>query len=87
MPLFSPPGGATQDPRRRAQIRGQRLDMLLGILGTFSFLATIQLVVLELRGQPAVGPAILLAVLLLATWLTWRARRNNASRSTTAGSR
>ena len=84
MPLFSPPG-ATQDPRRRAQIRGQRLDVLLGILGTFTVLATVQLVVLELRGQPAVGPALLLAVLVGATWLTWRARRNNASRSNNAG--
>lgn len=71
MGLFNP-GGGTGGPRARAQ----RLDMLLGILGFFTAMAAIQTIVLELRGDSAVGSALLLLVLVVGTWLTWRARRN-----------
>lgn len=71
MGLFNP-GSGTGGPRARAQ----RLDMLLGIVGFFAFMAVIQTVVLEVRGQPAVGSALLLAVLLAVLWFIWRARRN-----------
>ena len=74
MGLFNP-GSGTGGQRARAQ----RLDMLLGILGFFAFMATIQTVVLEVRGRPAVGSALLLAILLLLLWVTWRARRNTGS--------
>ena len=70
MGLFNP-GSGTGDVRSRAQ----RLDMLLGICGFFAFMATVQLVVLEVRGEPAVGAAQLLAALRAVTWLVWRARR------------
>jgi divalent metal cation (Fe/Co/Zn/Cd) transporter len=50
--------------------------MLLGILGFFVFMATIQTVVLEVRGEPAGFAAAILAVLVLLTWWVWRARRN-----------
>ena len=71
MGLFNP-GSGTGGQRAKAQ----RLDMLLGILGFFTLMATIQTVVLEVQGKPAGGAAALLAVLLLLCWLTWRARRN-----------
>jgi hypothetical protein len=71
MPLFNP-GSGTGGPRARAQ----RLDMLLGILGFFAFMALVQTVVLEVRGDPAGFSAAVLAVLVLAVWLVWRARRN-----------
>ena len=66
------PGGGTGGARARAQ----RLDMLLGIIGFFAFMAVVQTVVLEVRGEPAGTAAVLLAVLLAALWFVWRLRRN-----------
>ena len=74
MGLFNP-GSGTGDTRAKAQ----RLDTLLGILGFFTFMAAVQTVVLEVRGEAAGGSAALLAVLLLACWLVWRARRNTGA--------
>ena len=71
MGLFNP-GSGTGDARSKAQ----RLDMLLGIVGFFTFMAVVQLVLLEVRGEPAVGAALLLAVLVVIFWITLRARRN-----------
>jgi predicted branched-subunit amino acid permease len=44
-------------PRARAQ----RLEMAIGILGFFTVVAFIVTVVAELRGQPALRPALVLA--------------------------
>ena len=71
MGLFNP-GSGTGGQKARAQ----RLDMLLGIVGFFAFMAVVQTVLLEVRGEPAGFSAALLAVLLLILWLVWRARRN-----------
>lgn len=71
MGLFNP-GSGTGGARARAQ----RLDMVLGILGFFAFMAVVQTVVLEVRGEPAGFSAALLAVLLGLLYLVWRARRN-----------
>lgn len=71
MPLFNP-GTGTGGPRAKAQ----RLELLLGILGFFAFMALVQTVVLEVRGDPAGFSAAVLAVLVAAVWLVWRARRN-----------
>ena len=49
MGLFNPGGGTGSHPRARAQ----RLEMLIGILGFFAFMALVQAVVLEVRGEPA----------------------------------
>ena len=51
MALFNP-GSGTGGPRARAQ----RLEMLLGILGFFTFMALVQTVVFEVRGDPAGSP-------------------------------
>jgi hypothetical protein len=50
--------------------------MVLGILGFFAFMAVVQTVVLEVRGEPAGFSAALLAVLLGLLYLVWRARKN-----------
>ena len=70
MGIFNPGSGTGGQ-----QARAQRLDMLLGILGFFAFMAVVQTVLLEVRGEPAVASALLLAVLLAALWFVWRLRR------------
>ena len=71
MGLFNP-GSGTGGQRAKAQ----RLDVLLGIIGFFAFMAVIQTVVLEVRGEPAELSAVLLAVLLGILYAVWRARKN-----------
>ncbi|MGN6634699.1 MAG: hypothetical protein ACTHJ6_04440 [Oryzihumus sp.] len=71
MGIFNPGGGTGSHPRARAE----RLELLMGLLGFFTVMAFIQTVVLELRGQNAVGAALLLAGLVAALYLAWRARR------------
>ena len=71
MGIFNPGGGTGSHPRARAE----RLELLMGLLGFFTIMAFIQTVVLELRGQNAVGAALLLAGLVAALYLAWRARR------------
>ncbi len=71
MGLFNP-GSGTGGPRAKAQ----RLDTLLGIIGVFTFMAVVQTVVLEVRGEPAGTSALLLAVLLGVLYMVWRARKN-----------
>ena len=71
MGLFNP-GSGTGGQRAKAQ----RLDMLLGIIGFFAFMAVVQTVVLEVRGEPAGTSAALLAVLLGIFYIVWRARKN-----------
>jgi hypothetical protein len=69
--LFNP-GSGTGDVRSRAQ----RLDMVIGIVGFFTVMAFIQTVVHEVRGDNAVGSALLLAVLVALLWYTIRVRRS-----------
>ncbi|GAA1234794.1 hypothetical protein [Oryzihumus leptocrescens] len=71
MGIFNPGGGTGSHPRARAE----RLELLMGLLGFFTLMAFIQTLVLELRGQNAVGAALLLAGLVAALYLAWRARR------------
>jgi hypothetical protein len=71
MGIFNPGGGTGSHPRARAE----RLELLMGLLGFFTLMAFIQTIVLELRGQNAVGAALLLAGLVAALYLAWRARR------------
>jgi hypothetical protein len=54
------------------------MEMLMGIVGFFALMALIQTVVLEVRGDNALGSALLLAVLLLALW--WVVRRWRSTR-------
>jgi len=58
-------------PRAKAQ----RLEMLIGILGFFTVVAFVVAVVAELRGQPALRPALALLAFVVATYFAVRARR------------
>ncbi len=58
-------------PRAKAQ----RLEMLIGILGFFTFMAFVSAVVAEVRGRPALFPALVLLGFVILTYLAIRARR------------
>ncbi|MDQ6933687.1 MAG: hypothetical protein M3130_00035 [Actinomycetota bacterium] len=70
MGLFNP-GTGTGGARAGAQ----RLEMLIGLVGFFALMALVQTVVLEVRGDNAVGSAALLAGLLGLLWYLVRRRR------------
>ncbi|HEY6935250.1 MAG TPA: hypothetical protein VI452_17770 [Marmoricola sp.] len=72
MGIFNPGTGTGSHPRATAQ----RLEMVIGILGFFTLMALIQTVVREVRGEDAVGPAILLAVLVGVTGYAIHRRRS-----------
>jgi len=54
----------------------QRIEVLIGILGFFTMAALIVTVVAEVRGQPALRPALVLLgfVLALGGAIWWRRR-------------
>jgi Flp pilus assembly protein TadB len=54
--------------RRRRTV----LEALLGFLAFFTVLSLVQAVWNVLQDDPDVWPSLLLAVLLLATWVVWR---------------
>lgn len=59
------------------QAQRQRLEMLIGILGFFTFAAFVTAVVAEVRGETAVKEALVLLFFTLALgWAihAWRAR-------------
>jgi hypothetical protein len=60
-------------PRAKAQ----RLEMVIGVLGFFTAVAFIQTVVLEVRGEPALGSAMLLLGFVVLLGLAIRGRRRS----------
>ncbi|WP_420099683.1 hypothetical protein [Corynebacterium sp.] len=54
--------------RRRRTV----LEAVLGFLSFFTVLALVQAVWNVLQDDPAVWPSLLLAGLLLTTWMVWR---------------
>lgn len=70
MGIFNPGTGTGGHPRATAQ----RLEVGIGIVGVFTLMALIQTVVLELRGDDAVGSALVLAALLALLWFLVRKR-------------
>lgn len=70
MGIFNPGTGTGSHPRATAQ----RLEVGIGIVGVFTLMALIQTVVLELRGDDAVGSALVLAALLALLWFLVRKR-------------
>ena len=63
----------TMHPRARAQ----RLEMAIGLLGFFTAVAFVNAVVAEVRGEPALRPALILLVFVLLTGLLIRIRRRS----------
>ena len=72
MGIFNPGTGTGSHPRATAQ----RLEMVIGILGFFTLMALIQTIVREVRGEGAVGAALLLAVLVALTGYAIHRRRS-----------
>lgn len=72
MGIFNPGSGTGSHPRATAQ----RLEMVIGILGFFTLMALVQTVVKEVRGEGAVGAAMLLAVLVALTGYAIHRRRS-----------
>jgi uncharacterized protein (TIGR03382 family) len=70
MGLFNPGTGTGGD-----RAKAQRLEMVIGILGFFAFMALVQAVVLEIRGDDAVGAAVTLAAILALLYYAVRRRR------------
>lgn len=68
-------GASDPGDQSRARRRELQLEALLGFLGFFTVLAVIQAVINVLRPEPAVWPALLALVLVLATVAVWRAWR------------
>ena len=58
-------------PRARAQ----RLEMVIGVLGFFTAVSFVITVVAELRGEPALRPALVLLFFAVLLGLAIRARR------------
>lgn len=52
--------------------RSLQLEALLGFLGFFAFVAVVQAVINVFRPEPAVWPALLALVLVIATVSVWR---------------
>jgi hypothetical protein len=72
MALFTRrPRGTKSHPRARAQ----RLDVLIGILGFFVFMAFVQTVIFELQNKSAGFSAAVLLALVVALWFAIKARR------------
>ncbi len=59
----------------RKEARKQHLEMVLGLLGFFTFMAFVVTVVAELQGKPALTEALVLVVFLAATYVAYRAWR------------
>ena len=77
---------------RAAERRRENLDMLLGVLGFFTALVFVATVIAEVRGEPALAPAVALAVMVSLVLVTLRIRRSiaaprgaDAAGSTTTG--
>ena len=77
MPGRDPAAGPTRwqhrVPAHEGQARRQRLEMVLGILGFFTFVALVVTVVAEVRGDPALVEVLVLVFFLGLTYYAYRA--------------
>lgn len=68
------PDWSHADPRKVRS--GEDFDIIIGFLGFWAMLLVVVTVVLEVSGQPALLPAMILLVLVLAIWGMLRLRRS-----------
>ena len=68
------PNSSTADPRRVRS--GEDFDIVIGFLGFWALLLVVVTVVLEVTGRPALLPAMILLVVVLAIWGMVRLRRS-----------
>jgi hypothetical protein len=72
---------AQQKPKKKKtpmnpRAKAQRLEVLIGILGFFTAISFVSAAVQELRGEPALVEALVLAFFVVCLWLAIRARRD-----------
>ena len=72
-PAAGGPGGSTGSRSPGPSARRQRLEMVLGLLGFFTFIALVVTVVAEVRGDPALVEVIVLVFFLSLTYYAYRA--------------
>jgi hypothetical protein len=61
---------------RAAERRRENLDIVLGVLGFFTVLLFLSTAIAEIRGEPALGRALALAVMVSLVLVTLRIRRS-----------
>lgn len=64
-----------EHPDRKLMRSAEDFDMLFGFLGFWALVLLVVTVAAEVTGQPALGWALLLLLLLLAMWGVFRIRR------------
>lgn len=67
------PDSSNTDPRRVRS--GEDFDIIIGFLGFWALILFVVTVVLEVTGQPALLPAMILLVVVLAIWGMLRLRK------------
>jgi hypothetical protein len=60
---------------------GEDFDILIGFLGFWALILFVVTLFLEVTGRPALLPALILLVLVLAIWGIWRLRRRLPART------
>jgi H+/Cl- antiporter ClcA len=68
------PGSSDPDPRRVRS--GEDFDIVIGFLGFWALFLFVVTVVLEVTGKPALLPAMILLVVVLAIWGMIRLRKS-----------
>ena len=59
----------------RKEARKQHLEMVLGMLGFFTFVSFVVAAIAEVQGKPALTEALMLAAFLAATYVVYRVWR------------
>lgn len=67
------PDSSNTDPRKVRS--GEDFDIIIGFLGFWALILFVVTVVLEVTGQPALVPAMILLVVVLAIWGMLRLRK------------
>jgi H+/Cl- antiporter ClcA len=68
------PNSSPADPRKVRS--GEDFDIIIGFLGFWALFLVVVTVVLEVTGKPALLPAMILLVVVLAIWGMLRLRRS-----------
>ncbi|WP_051442038.1 hypothetical protein [Arthrobacter sp. H14] len=62
---------------RKAERKAENIDILIGLLGFFAAVLVVVTIIAQLSGEPAVGWALLLLLLVLIIWLLVKKRLGN----------
>lgn len=64
---------------RKAERKAENIDILIGLLGFFAVVLVVVTITAQLSGEPAVGWALLLLLLVLIIWVLFKKRPGNAA--------